>query len=139
MFSKFFRQLVAGNNYQLFDNRYIDPKGLFMHFFHEVPSVSYITDLDIREAYPFLLNQVTAEMIDMYQHAQFSYEADQMECHISYLVLQGSRLIETGNDYIAVFHTRQQADWTVRLMRNLAVFRTSRQQPNKIGFHVQNN
>lgn len=139
MFSKFFRQLVAGNNYQLFDNRYIDPKGLFMHFFREVPSVSYITDLNISEAYPFLLKQVTADMIEMYQHAQFCYEAGHMECHVSYLVLQGSRLIETGNDYIAVFHSRHQADWALSVMRNLAAFRMTRQQPNKIGFHVQNN
>jgi len=138
MFSKIFRRRMA-KDYQLFNAQYIDPRGLFLYFFDKVPNISYVTNVDVNQAYPFIMDKVGGHVQEVYQHAQLNDETRALEFNVTFVVLRTDLLIEIGGDYVSVLHGRQEADWVAQMLKDLAAFRAHHKTgTHKIGFATQN-
>ena len=99
----FFKRRPAHNSH-LFTAQYTDPKALFAYYFDRLPSIIYITEVDVNAAYAFIRQQMSADQIDCYQHSQYNYDTGRPEFNVTFIVLEGARLIEIGTDYVAVLH-----------------------------------
>lgn len=122
---------------QLFNAQYIDPRGLFFYFFQKVPNISYVTDIDVVSAYPFIRDKVSIYIDEVYQHAQLNSDTGVLEFNVTYIVLQSSVLIEIGGDYVSVLHGRRETDLAATLLRDLTRFRIQKAGNSKIGFATQ--
>ena len=129
----FFRRRPARNSH-LFNAQYIDPKALFAYYFDRLPSVTYITEVDVNAACAFIRQRVAIDQIDCYQHSQYNYDTGRPEFNVTFLVLEGARLIEIGSDYVAILHDSNSADWVIALLREVAVYRTADASRAPIGF-----
>lgn len=136
MFSRIFRRRTV-HAQQLFNAQYIDPRGLFFYFFQKVPNISYVTDIDVGSAYPFIRDSVSVHIDEVYQHAQLNSETGVLEFNVSYIVLRQALLIEVGGDYVSILHGRQEADFAATLLRDLSIFRIQKPGNSKIGFATQ--
>lgn len=134
MLMQFFRR--RRDSSKLFNENYIDAKGLFLYQFDEVCSVSYITNIDVHKAYPYLRELLERETVTIYQHAEFG-ESDALLFNVSFMVLTEKRIVETGADYIALLHTPASVGWAANLLRDISVFRREREVISKIGFGPQ--
>jgi hypothetical protein len=128
-----FRRKIASNNW-LFNNNYIDVKGLYLYYNGTLPCVSYITDLEIDRAYAFLLERLNTSITEVLQHCMYNYEEGRSQFNVSILVLISSRMIEVGSDYIMLLHPCDDYNWAAGIMKELAAYRKEETKPGKIGF-----
>lgn len=135
MFLKFSRRRTADVNY-VFNAQYIDPKGLFVSAFGELPSVVYITEVDVNRAYPHLKKTLQGQIDAMYQHAHYNYDTGKPEFNVTLFVLRNNMLVETGSDYVGIYYGRQGFGAATQLLKQVADFRISKPS-NKIGFATQ--
>jgi hypothetical protein len=54
-------------------------------------------------------------------------------------VLKNKRLIELGNNYCQVLHTKDQCDWGQAMIKELSVFHVTGDVDKVIGFARSNN
>jgi hypothetical protein len=123
MFSKFFRRRIANVN-TLFNAQYIDPKGLFVCTFNEVPSAAFITDVNVNDAYPFLRKMLSGLINATYQHSHYNYDTRKLEFNVTFLVLNDNRLIEVGGDYVGIYYGKLNYNGVEALVKELAAFCT---------------
>jgi hypothetical protein len=128
-----FRRKIANNNW-LFNNNYIDVKGLYLYYNGTLPCVSYITDLEIDKAYAFLLEQLNTSITEVLQHSMYNYEEERSQFNVSILVLISSRMIEVGSDYIMLLHPSDDYNWAAGMMKALSAYRKEDETPARIGF-----
>ena len=135
----FFRRRIANQNF-LFNGQYIDPKGLFLSKFNEIPSLAYVTDIDVDKAYA-MIRRVTQGQVDKtYQHSSYNHENGKVEFNVTYLLLYNNRLLEIGGNYVTVFYANDDYPWAEHLLRELANFYTAQAAtPSKIGFATNAN
>ena len=136
MFLNFFRRRTAHVSY-LFNAQYIDPKGLFVNLFNEVPSAAYITAINVREAYPFLKKLLHARTTDVYQHSHFNYDVKKLEFNVTFVVLNNDVLVEIGGDFVGFYYSQGNYGYIAELMDRLADYRIVKETNTKIGFATQ--
>ena len=136
---RFFRRRAANQNF-LFNGQYIDPKGLFLSKFHEIPSLAYVTDIDADKAYVLIRTLMSGEIDKTYQHSSYNHENGKVEFNVTYLLLRNDRLLEIGGNYVTVFYTNGDYPWAENLLYEIAKFRTeTAATASRIGFATSAN
>lgn len=126
---------VAG----LFINNYVDSKVLFISRYKELPSIGVITQIDVTKAYAFLTERFRDEITDIHQATMFDHNEGSLYFNITIFELTNKRIIELGNGYAEVIHTKAHRDWTSALLKDLATCKTEadlvgEKTPTVIGF-----
>ncbi len=129
----FFRRSITRNT-ALFNSQYIDPRTLYLEVFEIIPSVTYLTGLDIGTALPQLRHRIADEIRAEFRHAEFNADAGQPEFNVLYYLLHRACLIEIGADFVTLYHDRELMDWSTNLLRELSRFRKDVDARAPIGF-----
>ena len=136
MFSNFSRRRIANVNY-LFNAQYIDPKGLFVNLFNEIPSAAYITEVSMTDAYPFLKRQLNGRIDATYQHSHYNYDNGKIEFNVTFLVLNDKMLVEIGGDYVGIYYGQSSYANAENLLKGIVAFRVDKSTTtSKIGFAI---
>ena len=133
MFFNLFKRKIAAVN-DLFLGHYVDPKIFYTVQFSEVPSICFIGDLDINKVYDFIQSTYRAEVKDIYQHGYFDHEKRVCFFNNTLFVLKNKRMIELGNNYCQVLHTKDQYSWGQTMIKELSVFHVIGDANKIIGF-----
>ena len=136
MFLKFIRRRIANVNY-LFNAQYIDPKGLYVGLFNEIPSAAYITEVNVTDAYPFLKRLLKGNITRTYQHSHYNYDNRKVEFNVTFFVLGKEMLLEIGGDYVGIYYGANNYPDAEILLKQIADFRVNNRTSNKIGFATQ--
>lgn len=118
----------------MFNAQYIDPKGLFVSLYDELPSAAFITEVNVHEAYPFLKKLLQARIHKLYQHSHYDYDSGRISFNVTFLVLDEGQLIEVGGDYVGIYYAPDQYLHVEKLLKQVAAFRVNKSVTNKIGF-----
>lgn len=124
------RAATAGS---LFNSHFLDVKVFYIVEFNRVPSVQFIGDLNVTEAYQYILETYKNDISGTYQHCYFDQAQQKNFFNTTVFVLNGDRLIELGNNYCHLLYGPESYAWTDRLVKKLAEFCISNQSSN----HVQ--
>ena len=133
MFFNLFRTKVSRVN-ALFLGHYVDPKVFYTVQFSEVPCISFIGELDTSKAFYFIQSTYRQQVNGIYQHNYFDHEKGEFFFNNSLFVFKHKRLIELGNNYCQVLHTKDQYDWGQTMIKELSVFRVTDEVNKVIGF-----
>ena len=117
----------------LFNGHFIEIKAWYALEFDAVSCVSFIGDLDTSKAFAFINENMRSEILSTYQHSYFDPNEQRMFFNSTIFVLKNKRMIELGNNYCQVLHTRQQYGWANDLVKSLSQFRMINNEP-VIGF-----
>jgi hypothetical protein len=125
----------------LFMGHYVDPKAFYVMLFNELPCVSYIGELDTSKAFEYITNGYKSQLKDVYQHNYFDHDKQQFFFNNNLFVLNEKRMIELGNNFCHVLHTKDQYAFGSKMIKELATFRITAGAASEnriIGFSYSN-
>ena len=135
MFWKYFNRKtvdLAG----LFTGHFLEVKALYAVEFDAVPSVCFIGELDVTQAFAFIKAHYPYDIVTVYQHSYFDHGEQECLFNNTIFVLNDKRMIELGNNYCQVLHQPTQHKWANALIWQLSQFRMVQAEP-QIGFARQ--
>jgi hypothetical protein len=131
MFLKIFNRKIKEVN-ALFMGHYVDVKVLYAMLYDELPCVNFIGELDTSKAMDFINNRFKYGIKEIYQHSFFDHDKQDLFFNNTVFVLNGKRIIELGNNFCHVLHTRHQYDFGHKLIKELSAFRMTAVTENEI-------
>ena len=138
MFFNLFRKDLSKVS-TLFLGHYVDTKVFYTVQFNKVPCISFIGDLDAGKAFDFIQSIYRYQITGIYQHNYFDHDKRDFLFNNTLFVLKNKRLIELGNNYGQVLHTKDQYDWGQTMIKELSVFHVTGDVNKAIGFARTNN
>lgn len=93
-------------NDDLFGGSYIDARVLYTQLFREVPSISYMSNVDINKAFAYIQNGYAGRVMRIYQRNAYNWNDEQLEFDVTIFRLAGKTLIEVGNGYVNILYHR---------------------------------
>jgi len=134
MFFNLFKTKVAAVN-SLYLGHYVDPKVFYTVQFNEVPCMSFIGELEAGKAFDFIQSTYRSQVKAIYQHNYFDHDKRGFYFNNTLFVLKNKRMVELGNNYCQVLHTKDQYDWGQTMIKELSVFHVTQDANKKlIGF-----
>ena len=118
----------------LFLGHYLDPKVFYTVKFNKVPCISFIGELDAGKAFDFIQSTYPSQVKGIYQHNFFDHDKREFFFNNTLFLLKNKRLIELGNNYCQVLHTKDQYAWGQTMIRELSVFHVTTDANKVIGF-----
>jgi hypothetical protein len=138
MFFNLFKTKIFQVN-TLFLGHYVDPKVFYTVQFNKVPCISFIGELDTGKAFDFIQSTYPNQVTGIYQHNYFDHDKREFFFNNTLFVLKNKRLIELGNNYCQVLHTKDQYDWGQTMIKELSVFHVTGDVNKVIGFARSDN
>jgi hypothetical protein len=133
MFFNLFRKELSGVS-TLFYGHYVDPKVFYTVNFNMVPCISFIGELDTSKAFDFIQSTYRNQLKGIYQHNYFDHDKRDFFFNNTLFMLKNKRMIELGNNYCQVLHTRDQYGWGQTMIKELSVFHVTADTNKVIGF-----
>jgi len=118
----------------LFLGHYLDPKVFYTVQFNKVPCISFIGELDAGKTFDFIQSTYRSQVKGIYQHNYFDHDKREFFFNNTVFVLKNKRLIELGNNYCQVLHTKGQYGWGQTMIKELSVFHVTIDANKVIGF-----
>ena len=134
MFRNLFRKRME--TLGMFQGHYIDVRVFYAWRFNQLPSISFIGEIDATKAFAFIRDRYNPVITDFYQHGYFDHDGQAMLFNNTIYILTEKRMIELGSNYCMLLHTRFQFNWARGLLNDLAPFRV-RVTGQAIGFSRQ--
>ena len=133
MFFKLFRKDLSGVS-TLFLGHYVDPKVFYTVHFNKVPCISFIGEMDTSKAFDFIQSTYRTQVKGIYQHNYFDHDKREFFFNNTLFELRNKRMIELGNNYCQVLHTKDQYGWGQTIIKELSVFHVTTDANKVIGF-----
>jgi hypothetical protein len=107
----------------LFNGHFVDVKAFYAARFNRVACVSFIGEIDITQAFSFVMQHCADDIVDTYQHSYFNHDEQKTYFNNTVIVLAQKRMVEIAGNYCQVLHTPDGYDWSRWLMKEMASFR----------------
>ena len=120
----FFNRLKATTG--LFNGHYIDAKTLFVLKFNEIPSVTFIGELDVTKAFDYMLENLETKLVAVYRHSFFNHTDNSVYFNNAIFVLTNKRIIEVADNYCQLLYTADNYVWADQFAADLAQFRNEK-------------
>ena len=133
MVFNFFKTKISQVN-TLFLGHYVDSKVFYTVQFNEMPCVSFIGEMDAGKAFDFIQSTYRSQVKGIYQHNYFDHDKREFFFNNTLFVLKNKSMIELGNNYCQVLHTKDQYGWGQTMIRELSVFHVTTDASKVIGF-----
>ncbi len=137
---KWFSKRKITNTGSLFNEHFIDVKAFYALEFDCVPCVHFVGEINIAEAYKYVVKVFGHDITDTYQHCYYDHAEQKSFFNNTVFVLTGSRMIELGNNYCHVLHSTKNYDWGNKVIAALAKYRVTAEiftQVKIVGFARQ--
>jgi SpoVK/Ycf46/Vps4 family AAA+-type ATPase len=96
------------NNINVFDNRFLSAKNLYMHYFGALPNVNYIGSVDGEKAYNAFKEKHNESIKHVHQYHWFEHKKKTYQFDKTMVVMQNNFLIEFDDSYCYILHDGQQ-------------------------------
>jgi len=107
----------------LFNGHYLDAKALYVFETGTIPCISFIGEIDVTKAFAYIKENFGADVKHTYQHSYFDHDSKQSFFNNTIFVMANERMIELGNNYCHVLHSKEDYGWAGNMLTALADFR----------------
>ena len=98
----------------------MDVKALYLLMYRQIPSVSFVSEIDGTKAFSHIKNVIGADVMKVLQHSYLDHDKKEMFFNNTIFVVKGERMIELANNYVHLLHTERQWKWARELAHALA-------------------
>jgi SpoVK/Ycf46/Vps4 family AAA+-type ATPase len=135
-----FRKLPVRRSAGVFNsNNYINSKTLFLEQFGEIPSSSYVGNIDMAKAFAYLRQEFQDQILQVHQENSFNTEECKQEFEETVIVMREKIVISLRYSWATIFYTEENYDWMDRVIRELSAFRRAeKEQPFEINIITAN-
>jgi hypothetical protein len=125
------------NTNNVFDDRFLDTKVLYLYYFNRLPSLSFISQIDGEKAFRVIKEKFGGQIKHIHQYRWYRNTKKQYEFDRTVIVLENNCLIELNN-YCEILHDGMQAELITTLTEIASQFKErQRRQPLEINLIVQ--
>jgi hypothetical protein len=105
----------------------IDSRSVYLQLFRGIPSIGYMSEVDINGAFKYITEMYRNELRAVYQSTYFNREEDKQQFSKTVFVLVNRVVIELGYNYVEIVFPSGKAKFVDALLHELKGFR----QPQK--------
>ncbi|HYK47754.1 MAG TPA: AAA family ATPase, partial [Parafilimonas sp.] len=96
------------NNINVFDNRFLSARNLYMHYFSLLPNVNYIGSVDGEKAYKGFKEKYGSSIHHVHQYHWYKHQGKKYQFEKTMVVLKTNFLIEFDEGYCYILHDGEQ-------------------------------
>lgn len=130
------QKVININN--LFDDRFLDNKTLYMYCFSMLPSVNYINNIDGEKAFAAMQKKFAQLITRVHQYSWYKSKAKKFQFDRTLLILKNNCIVELDDDYCEILHDGTDMEFveSVAVLAN-QYKEKQRRQPLEINLVVQ--
>jgi len=130
------QKVINANN--LFGDRFLDTKTLYLYCFNGLPSLSYIGQINGEKAFKVFKEMFNDLITYVHQYRWYKSKSKQYQFDTTIVIMRNNCLIEFDDSYCEVLHDGHQPDFLNELTRIVSQFKQKeRRQPLEINLIVQ--
>ena len=118
---RFLKRINA--NTGLFNGHFVDAKAFYVLRFNAIPCVTFIGDMDVTKAFPYMCETFDTIIAAAYQHSYFDHCEKNILFNSTIIVLKRKRMIELADSYCQVLYAANDYAFASKLVNDLAQFR----------------
>jgi hypothetical protein len=132
----FTQKAINANN--IFDNRFLDVKILYLYYFNRVPSLSYIGQIDGEKLFNALKEQYAGRIKNIHQFRWYKKKDREYQFSRTVIVFEDNCLIEIATGYCDMLHDGLCPELVTAITELAAQFKErQRRQPLEINLIAQ--
>jgi hypothetical protein len=130
------QKVINANN--LFSDRFLDTKTLYLYCFNGLPSLSYIGQINGEKAFEVFKENFKEVIAYVHQYRWFKKTTREYQFDMTVIVMKNNCLVEFDSNYCEVLHDGNQQDFLNELTGLISRFKQKeRRQPLEINVIVQ--
>ena len=131
------QKVINVNN--VFNDRFLDVKTLYLYCFNTLPSLSFISHVDGEKAYAAFREKYSQLIAHVHQYRWYKTKRKKYQFDKTVLILNNNCLVEFDDDYCEILHDGLHSDFVNELTVLANQFKErQRRQPLEINLIVQN-
>jgi hypothetical protein len=133
----FNQKVINANN--VFNDRFLDVKTLYLYCFNTLPSLSFINHIDGEKAFGVFREKYRSLIAHVHQYRWYKSKKKKYQFDKTVIVLTNNCLVEFDDDYCEILHDGLQTGFVEEVTLLVNQFRErQRRQPLEINLIVQN-
>ena len=104
----------------LFAGHYVETKVMYVQLFDDIPQLGFIGELDMTKALELVEKTCLPDIVNIYQHTWFDYNAGTQIFNTTLFVLKHRRMVELTGGYCQVLFPANNYHWATGLIKELA-------------------
>jgi len=131
-------QKVTSTN-SVFSNNFLDAKHLYLYWFNNFPSVSYIDSIDGEKAFAVFKEKYAEQIEKVYQYRLYKRKKKQYDFNTTIVVLKTKIILTFDDDYCDIYYDSELQQTMKEITEVVIPFKErQRHQPFEINLIVQN-
>ena len=131
------QKVINANN--VFTDRFLDTKTLFLYCFNCLPSTSYMNQVDGEKAFEVFSEQHAQLISHVHTYRWYKRKRKQYQFDKTVIILTNNCIVEFDDDYCEIMHDGKQEQFVATVTELLIRFKEKqRRQPLEINLVVQN-
>jgi len=131
------QKIINANN--VFDDRFLDTKILYLYCFNMLPSLSFMNQVDGEKAFGVFKERYAGLIMNVHQYRWYKTKRKGYQFDKTVIVLSNNCIVEFDDDYCEIMHDGKQELFVADVTELVNKFKErQRRQPLEINLIVQN-
>ena len=131
------QKIINANN--VFDDRFLDTKILYLYCFNMLPSLSFMNQVDGEKAFSVFKERYAGLILNIHQYRWYKTKRKGYQFDKTVIVLSNNCIVEFDDDYCEIMHDGKQESFVADVTELVNQFKErQRRQPLEINLIVQN-
>jgi hypothetical protein len=117
---KYIQRFRLARNINVFENQYIETKVFYANSFREMPSLTFMDDVDVTKAFAHITNQLKHLIVDIHQSCFYNRQEGVQQFTRTVFVLSNKMMIELGPSYAEILYTLNGEGFVDKLVKELS-------------------
>ena len=127
------------NTINVFNNRFLSARNLYMHYFGSLPNVNYIGSVDGEKTCKAFKEKYAAAIQQVHEYHWYEHKEKKYHIYTTIIVLSKNFLVEIGEDYSYILHDGKQNSLLEEVTAHCRQYKErQRKKPLEINLIVKN-
>ena len=112
----------------LFDEHFIEVKAFYLREFKALPSIAFISDVDVAEIFKRIENHQYGKVIETYQRIYYSWQQERLEFSKTIFKIKGDMLVRLGDDWAEILYSNTDYDRANKMMYEFKTMKAAQKE-----------
>ena len=130
------QKIINANN--VFDDRFLETKTLYLYWFNSLPCLNFINNLDGEKTFAVFKEKYQPLIQHVHQYRWYKRKAKKYQFDKTVIILKNNCLVEFDDDYCEILHDGKQDVFVQELTELVNQFK-EKHEPRLLHFELQCN
>jgi len=130
------QKVINANN--LFDDRFLNTKNLYLYYFNTLPSLHFINDVDGEKMFAACTEKFSELILQVHQYRWYKRKQKKYQFDKTVIIFKNHCIVELDDDYCEILHDGKSAEFIDKLTAMADQYKErQRRQPLEINLIVE--